>query len=344
MHDRGARPSSPSGAHAKLLVLLASAIASCGDRTGIPTGVDAAFPYADGAVPTIDAAPDASLPTVDGAVDAARPDAGFSARRPFLVGSSLRSAPPAMNGSWGPTTPSPPSGLPAHTARRLAATWLADALDEHASVAAFARFALQLLSVGAPVDLVEDAQRASLDEIRHARLCFGLARRYGATHDGPGRLPLHDVRVDGTLVAIAELAAEEGCVGETLGAALATAQLVVAEDPEVVRVLERVATDEQRHAALAWRFIRWAVLVGGDPVREAVARRIARATTAALALPLTEYDDALADWHGHGRLTCAESRGVIASVVRDVIRPAEALALADDTAGRATHTGAALPA
>jgi hypothetical protein len=43
-------------------------------------------------------------------------------------------------------------------------------------------------------------------------------------------------------------------------------------------------------------------------------------------------------------LTCAESRGVIASVVRDVIRPAEALALADDTAGRATHTGAALPA
>jgi hypothetical protein len=49
---------------------------------------------------------------------------------------------------------------------------------EHASVAAFARFTLDLLALGAPADLVQSAQQALGDEIAHAELCFGLA---GAT-------------------------------------------------------------------------------------------------------------------------------------------------------------------
>ena len=75
------------------------------------------------------------------------------------------------------------------TARELAKAWLSDALEEHASIAAFARCSMLLLSVAAPPELVAASQRASLDEIAHARDCFALARRFGAlAATGAGRL------------------------------------------------------------------------------------------------------------------------------------------------------------
>jgi hypothetical protein len=73
---------------------------------------------------------------------------------------------------------------------RLAAEWERIGLLEHASIAAFARFALQLLALGAPRDLVEDAQRAMADETRHAELAFALASAYGGAARGPGRFAI----------------------------------------------------------------------------------------------------------------------------------------------------------
>ncbi len=57
----------------------------------------------------------------------------------------------------------------------LGAAWLRNALMEHASVAALARFTLELLAVGAPADLIRDSNAAASDETRHAELCFALA-------------------------------------------------------------------------------------------------------------------------------------------------------------------------
>jgi hypothetical protein len=90
--------------------------------------------------------------------------------------------------------------------------WLQSALFEHASIASFARLALDLMAFGAPPDLIEDAHRAALDEIRHARICFGLA----GGKEGPGPL----VTPPG-VTSLAELVREtirEGCVNETLAA------------------------------------------------------------------------------------------------------------------------------
>jgi hypothetical protein len=53
---------------------------------------------------------------------------------------------------------------------RLAHIWIETALGEHASVAAFARFVLHLLSLGTPPDLLLDAIQAMEDEVHHARL------------------------------------------------------------------------------------------------------------------------------------------------------------------------------
>ena len=47
--------------------------------------------------------------------------------------------------------------------------WLRQAEEEHASVASFARHTLQLMSFGAPSELLKESQRASVDEIKHAK-------------------------------------------------------------------------------------------------------------------------------------------------------------------------------
>jgi hypothetical protein len=67
----------------------------------------------------------------------------------------------------------------------------------------------------------------------------------------------------------------EGCVGETVAALEAREALDRASDPEVRSVLERIAEDEQRHAELAWRFVRWAL--GQDAaIRSLIEREVAR--------------------------------------------------------------------
>src|SRR5205823_4731636 len=222
-------------------------------------------------------------------------------RRPFLVGSSMRSAAAIRSDEWSRVVPPPSSILDAATADRLARTWLQDALEEHASIAAFARFTMHLLSLGAPPDLVARSQRASLDEIRHARICFAFAARYGKRAYGPAPLAVHDTMGEMSLLAIAALAAEEGCVGETLGAALAAEQLSIASDPEAIRALRQIAADEARHAELAWRFVAWAIARGGARVARVVADRVEKAIASTLAMEIQSYDDVdLDQWHAHG--------------------------------------------
>jgi hypothetical protein len=276
---------------------------------------DLAATGGDGGSPDLAATPDLA------GADFAWTDMAFmTVRRPFLVGASLRSAPPAARDDWADRAP--PIDLAPDVRRALAAAWLKDALEEHASVAAFARFTIQALSVGAPPDLVEDAQRASLDEVRHARTCFALARRYGAADAGPGPLAVADALGETSLAGLAALTAEEGCVGETLGALLADEQARVAADPYVKRALERIARDERRHAELAWRFVAWACRTGGAPVVDAVSRAIASAVAATRAVVVRPLQTDVALWHAHGRLSCAESKAVAERGIASLVLPA----------------------
>jgi hypothetical protein len=165
------------------------------------------------------------------------------------------------------------SGCPA------GAAWLAAALDEHASVAAFARSTLELLAVAAPPALIAACQAASLDEIAHAQACFAMAARHGAAAE-PGPLPALSPR-GGGLPQVACDTFVEGCVGETIGAAMAAEARDRAEDPDERAVLAQIATDEARHAALAWQTVAWA-LGGGDDVAAALRRAASGARAAAV--------------------------------------------------------------
>jgi hypothetical protein len=211
--------------------------------------------------------------------------------------------------------------IDAVTRDALARAWLDDARSEHASVASFARFTLDLLAYGAPASLVEDAQRAALDEIHHARLCFSLASRFARAPQGPGPLPVQGVEIAASLVDAVALAVREGCIGETIAALTARAQLRVAEDPAVRAALEQIARDEEAHAALAWRFVAWALVTAPSPaLREAVARAFAEASPSSAA----DGDPQSADrdvWRTFGRLTSAERRAVALAARCEVIAP-----------------------
>jgi hypothetical protein len=244
-----------------------------------------------------------------------------SVRRPFLVGSSMRVASAAVRDDWSEELP-PAKGLDEVVRGALARAWLDDGLQEHASIAAFARFAMLMLGVGAPSDLVIAAQRAAIDEVRHARACFSLARRYGAKETGPGALRVDDALGPMTLAELAALTAEEGCVGETLGVLLAEEQAAIARDPVVRPRLARIARDEAVHAELAWRFVAWAVASRGEQVLGAVEASITRALATTLAMEVLPLRvDALA-WAAHGRLSCAEARAVATRGASEIVLPA----------------------
>lgn len=241
-------------------------------------------------------------------------------RRPFLVGKDLRSAQGAERDDW--STPLAKVELPhARTQQFLAEVWLKDALEEHASVAAFARFTMLLLSVGAPPDLIAASQRASLDEVKHARDCFALAKRYGSSAAGPDTLDVRGAVLPLSLAQLVDLAVEEGCVGETLGALLAKEQRALATDTEVARVLARLERDEARHAELAWKFLAWAIQRGGQDVRDAAERAFTRSAQAIAAMPVVDYHVDLELWHAHGRVTCAEARALSQRALREVVAP-----------------------
>lgn len=142
---------------------------------------------------------------------------------------------------------------------------------EAASVPAFSRLAAELALHGAPTALVRASLRARDDERRHARATARLARRFGGRPVAP-RLRPTPAR---PLIEVLADNAAEGCVRETFGALVAHLQARRARDPQVRRVLARIAVDETRHAALSWSLAGWARARLGVVER----RRTARALT-----------------------------------------------------------------
>ncbi len=164
---------------------------------------------------------------------------------------------------------------------RAAADWAQIAQLEHASVASFARFTLQLLALGAPPQLVSAALQAGLDEVAHAQAAFAIAARLGGAAVGPGPLPL-DGDLFGAagpadLAAVAAGTFAEGCVNETIGALEASEAAAACADPDIRAALERISEEEARHGELAWAVARWALGRGGEPVRGAMSAALHRA-------------------------------------------------------------------
>jgi hypothetical protein len=243
--------------------------------------------------------------------------------RPFLIDGATRQAEAASRSDWMAAGQEVRlDGIDARERAALAAHWTRVGLMEHASIAAFARFSLQLLAVGAPPELVRDAQAAMADETDHTLLCFALASAYAGRSIGPGRLSLSgalDAQDDRTILITT---IREGCIGETLAAIEAAEAGAHAEDPAVRAVLAKIAVDEERHALLAWRYVAWAI--AGNPELAAVA---SAELDAALAEPIAAgaRDDAML---AHGVTGDARGAEIRRQAMAQVIGPAAYAVLA----------------
>lgn len=224
----------------------------------------------------------------------------------------------------------------------LVERWTRAALDEHASVAAFSKIALDLLRCDAPPELVAAAHEAALDEIRHASHGFAIASAIAGAPLRPGRLPLAaSLPLAADLAAVAAEAARDGCIGETVAALLAREAAERCDDPAIRAVLLGIAEDEERHAILGWRTVAWALRVGDADVRDAVAAVFAAAATDGVEVPLVgELDDTDALARA-GLLDRKGARVAAAAALRSVILPAAAALLAarrpSTTADRDLH-------
>jgi hypothetical protein len=224
----------------------------------------------------------------------------YCSGRPLLEGEDAVVAQAMPGRSWlGEHVPEDMAGEPPAELRPLLATeWLQDAQFEHASVASFARAALELMAVGAPAELLAGCAQAGLDEVRHAQACFALAAAYGEAMR-PGPLPPPAPRAGG-LVALACDTFREGCVGETIAALTAMRAARGCRAPAASAALATIAEDETRHAELAWATLAWAVRTGGREVAEAVRALADELRTEALAD--SEHAPEAADLSAWGRL------------------------------------------
>ena len=211
-----------------------------------------------------------------------------------------------------------PTRAAAGSVSGAAGSWVRAGLDEHASVAAFARHVLELLSLGAPMALVDAAGAALRDEVRHTEASFAVASRLAGRSLAPGPLDT-SAPPRSTPEAILVALAREGCLGETLATAEARVAATRTDDPDIRRVLDDIARDETGHATLAWKTLAWGL--GAHPeAREAVLAALAE-------LPRAATADA---W---GLLGPAERDALARRVLRTVVEPAvRALASGGPTA------------
>ncbi len=240
--------------------------------------------------------------------------------RPFLVDGQSRLARRERRGDW-----SAPEFLTARDAlselerERLGEAWLDIALMEHASIAAFARFTLELLAFGAPSELVSLSNAALADETRHAAQAFALASGYSGHPEGPGALDTALSLGTFELESSVFTAFLEGCIGETVAALEARLGLDSASDPEVCAVLAGIAEDEARHAELAWRFLHWALPRTGADLRGRLLAAVKQSSERAACSESADPQEPVLI--AHGVLPVRERARLRRTAIDEIVRP-----------------------
>jgi hypothetical protein len=151
--------------------------------------------------------------------------------------------------------------------QELGSEWTRRAIGEHASIASFAVFTINLMSNQAPPDLIRDSLNAAMDELNHATTAFDMASLLTGQQIEPGALPPSKLTFDKNLTTLALATAREGCIAETLSALELAVEVdrgaadADADADDVSTMLMRktkiIALEEGRHSVLAWRTIHW---------------------------------------------------------------------------------------
>ncbi len=222
--------------------------------------------------------------------------------------------------------------LSSDLSERLADYWQHAAQMEHASIAAFARFSLQLLSLGAPAQFIEETNRALMDETRHARQCFALSSQYRGEAVGPQALNIEQALSELSAEAILVTTILEGCVGETVATLEAAEAAESCQNLTVREVLVGISQDEGRHAELAWKTVRWILAQRPDlaePARQTFAKVLGSRDSIRLLEPQPNASAQDVILSSHGMLSERQRREIRSAALRQVVAPCAAQLFAD---------------
>lgn len=223
--------------------------------------------------------------------------------------------------------------LPGHVREHLARHWEAIAKAEHASVASFAQFGARLLALAAPPELVRETLTAASDEVRHAELALARASELAGRPLEFGPLDTRDAARPGESFEETVLACvREGCIGETLAALELGAAALACEDAELSSALRAIAADESRHAALAWRFVAWALTQAPSLAPSVAAVFDALVLDDEISERFDERERELLRMHGC--LPADERRLVQLDGLRELLRPCAAALLGSQRAAQ----------
>lgn len=143
--------------------------------------------------------------------------------------------------------------------------WLQQAVAEHASIASFAQFTLNLMANAAPSPLLMSALRAAQDEVLHADASLAMTRAI-SRDSNLSFAAFPSAAIDGvraqSLIDLARSTMREGAIAELLSTLLVVERAVDARRhslDSVAAVWREIATDEARHALLAWRTVAWCI-------------------------------------------------------------------------------------
>lgn len=166
--------------------------------------------------------------------------------------------------------------LTAPQKRVVADVWRQNGRAEHASIASFSRLSVDLLAVGAPMQLITHAHQDALDEVRHTETCFRIAALIDGEMHSPAAFPeVHHAKSRSTVhaKALQELAIEgliDGALYEGVAADLLAKLAHEAATPFLQETLHGIAADERRHAEHGWEILQWCIQTGGLDVVQAV--------------------------------------------------------------------------
>jgi hypothetical protein len=224
----------------------------------------------------------------------------------------------------------------------LAQQWRENGRTEHASVAAFARLTLDLMALGAPAALIAATNQDARDEIRHAELCFSLARALDGQSASPAGFP--EARRARTLpgartLALAQLAVDslvDGALNEGVSARIIAKLARRCEVPAIRALLRELGADEGRHAAHGWDVVRFCLAEGGAPVVSALLGALpVLPAEMRSALPAAAADGAWERWGIHGRALEREEYAAARAHIIERVRAMVAQARSGDPRSQA---------
>lgn len=221
-----------------------------------------------------------------------------------------------------------PTGPEAVARTRAARIWEQRRAVELESAERFRTIGAELAAHGVSPGLVDMAEQAALDEIRHADLCAMLANAFGAASSDSRRSTAPSVRrvapsyLTGREALVYEVVALS-CVTETLSTALLGILVERARDELAKETMHSIFRDEVRHSRLGWAVLAEAHTSG---LRDCVSPHLIDMLSATLGVgflspssPRADPSDAILA--GLGALELDAQRHVVSEAFECVIFP-----------------------